>query len=102
MIVYVITYHGPNSRLFGNISNDYWAYKAIDNIGQDLENMMTLFLVDFLSIIISAIALWYTCKIDIFKSLGELQKEFWPGFCVIIGSNLIVVCFEIYCLNITN
>ena len=99
MIVYVVTYYGPNSCLFGNISNDYWAYEAIDNIGKDLENMMNLFLVDFLSIIISAIALWYTCKIDIFKSLRELQKEFWPGFCVIIGSNLIVVCFEVYLLN---
>ena len=99
MIVYMVTYYGPNAHLFGNISNDYWAYKAIDNISQDVENMMTLFLIDFLSTIISTIALWYTCKINIFKSLGELQKEFWPGFCVIIGSNLIVVCFEIYHLN---
>ena len=94
-------YYGPNASLFGNISNSYWAFIAIKDVHQMLQNMIMYFLADFSSLIISASVLWYYCHINIFKVFLGLQQEFWPGFSVLLGGLLVMVGSESNSYNIT-
>ena len=91
ILVFSIAYYGPNAHLFGNISNSYWTYIAIEDITQTLGNMILFFLVDFSSVIISAVILWYFCNINLLKVFLALLEEFGNGFCIIIVSSLTLV-----------
>ena len=91
VIVVVVAYLGPNSKLFGNISNNYWTYTPIDNLQETLENMMLLFLIDFSSTILSSIILWCSCKINLWKVFVVLHNEFGKAFCVSLGYIVLVV-----------
>ena len=91
VIVVVVAYLGPNSKLFGNISNNYWTYKPIDNLQETLENMMLLFVIDFSSTILSSIILWCLCKINLWKVFVVLHNEFGKAFCVSLGYIVLVV-----------
>ena len=85
-LVFIAAYYGPNSHLMGNIGNSYWGYIAIGDVEQALTNMVILFLVDFSSCISSAVILWATCEINLWKAFYELQAEFdklW--FCICLG-----------------
>ena len=79
ILVFSIAYYGPNAHLFGNISNSYWTYIAIEDITQTLGNMILFFLVDFSSVIISAVILWYFCNINLLKVFLALLEEFGNG-----------------------
>ena len=96
ILVFVSAYFGPNAELFGNISNSYWSYKAVMDIHQTLGDMMLFFLIDFSSTILCAFILWYSCKINLLKVFGVLQKEFGTSFCVLLGYTLLVVCQNIF------
>ena len=91
ILAFGVTYFGPNAHLFGNISNSYWTYVAIEDIWLTLGNMTLFFLVDFSSIIVSAIILWFSCKINLLKVFMALLEEFGIGFCLIIAFGLTVV-----------
>ena len=80
ILAFGVTYFGPNAHLFGNISNSYWTYVAIEDIWLTLGNMTLFFLVDFSSIIVSAIILWFFCKINLLKVFMALLEEFGIGF----------------------
>ena len=91
VIVVVVAYLGPNSKLFGNISNNYWTYKPIENLQETLENMMLLFLIDFSSTILCSIILWCSCKINLWKVFVVIHNEFGKAFCVSLGYIVLVV-----------
>ena len=92
ILVFTVTYFGPNARLFGNIANSYWTYVAIEDIALTLGNMTLFFLVDFSSIIVSAVVLWCSCNINLFKVFMALLEEFWIDFCLVLSFGLTVVC----------
>ena len=91
LIVVVVAYFGPNSKLFGNISNNYWTYKPIDNLQETLENMMLLIVIDFSSTILCSIILWCSCKINLWKVFVVLHNEFGMAFCVSLGYIVLMV-----------
>ena len=103
MLVLIGASYGPNSGLIGNIGNAYWHYEKLEDITETLKNMMYLFLVDFSSTIVSAIILWLSCGINLFRAFHELQREFGKIFCLILGNGLLVVCVSclelIFCLG---
>ena len=91
ILVIAVAYYGPNASILGNIGNSYWAYTAIDNIDQTLENMVMFFLIDFSSTLLSSCILWVICRINLWSVFLELQKEFGRCFCLILGTMLITV-----------
>ena len=93
ILVFSVAYFGPNANLFGNISNSYWNYVAIEDIALTLGNMTLFFLVDFSSIIVSALILWYFCNINLMKVLMVFLEEFGIDFGLILSFGLIVVCY---------
>ena len=92
IFVFVSAYFGPNAELFGNISNSYWTYKAVEDIHHTLKNMAVLFIVDFSSTIFSSLILWRSCQINLYKVFVVIQKEFGTAFSALLGYILLVVC----------
>ena len=91
ILAFVCTYFGPNGHLFGNVLNGYWNFIRTEDIYQKLYKWTLYFLVDFSSMIVTAISLWYAFKINVFKALLDLQQEFLPVFIVVLGSLLNLV-----------
>ena len=91
ILVTALAYFSPIGVIIGNISNSYWAYHSIEDIGVTLQKMGVFFLVDFTSTISSASILWFSCKINLWKAILVLQKEFFRGFMLILGLYLLAV-----------
>ena len=91
LLIFVLAYYGPNSTLFGNISNTYWGFTPIENIDETIQNMFIFFLVDFSSTVVSAILLRSFCKINLWKVFLVIQKEFGVTFCAILGDFVLLV-----------
>ena len=89
--VFAMASYGPNSGLFGGIGSSRWGNTAIGDIDQAIENMLFFFLIDFSSTIASAVILWFSCRINLWKAFNELQKEFRKIFCFFIGFGLTAV-----------
>ena len=95
ILVFSLAYYTPIGAIVGNISNDYWAYHAIDDIGKTLRKMVLFFLVDFTSTFASATILWFSCKINLWNVFAVLQKEFFKAFNLTLGFLLLAVCYMI-------
>ena len=91
LLVLGVTYIGPNGHLFGNILNSYWTYTAIENIDQYLMNNVVLLLVDLSSTSVTCIALWFFCKLNMWKVFLNLQKEFGHIFFILLARFYTVV-----------
>ena len=91
LLIFVLAYYGPNATLFGNISNNYWGFTPIENIGETIQNMFIFFLVDFSSTVVSAILLKSFCMINLWKVFLVIQKEFGVTFCAILGDFVLLV-----------
>ena len=91
IFVIALAFYGPNGNIIGNVGNSYWAFNAIEDIHQTLYSMGLFFLVDFSSTLVSAAILWFTCRINSWKALNEMQKEFGKSFCLVQIYTLVVV-----------
>ena len=72
-----MAYHGPNGELIGNVKLTIWQYKAVKDINKFLKNVFFLFAIDFFSGVVNWLLFWTTCKFNCFKTLKDIQKEFW-------------------------
>ena len=72
-IVYAIgismAYYGYNGTILGNVKNDYWGYKAIDDMGYLFQIMFLLFGVDVLSTLINSFVLSSFTNVNLFQEL---------------------------------
>ena len=86
-----VTYFGPNGNLYGNIRRSIWTFTAIKNINETLANTLKFFVVDFMSTIFCAAILWVLCRINLWNTLLQLQKEFGRFFIMILSWLMISV-----------
>ena len=77
IICMLMGWYGGNGEILGNIKLTIWHYAAIDNLGVFLQNLLLFLFVDFMSFVTNGILLWTTVKINIFKTLQILQRDFW-------------------------
>ena len=45
-IGFAMAYYGPNSTIIGNVKNEYWDYKKVDDVSHLFHMMLLLFGVD--------------------------------------------------------
>jgi hypothetical protein len=76
-IILVITYVGPNGDIMGNIKNDSWQYRKIDDIIIPVAKLGAFLLVDCLRIILSSIILSKYCNISLFSEYCRLMEIYW-------------------------
>ena len=72
-----MAYHGPNGEMIGNVKLTIWQFEAVKDINKFLENVFFLFAIDLLGGVVNGLLLWTTCQINCFKTLKNMQKEFW-------------------------
>lgn len=62
--VIMISYHGPNFGVLGNIGSSIWQFRKIENIDYLLFVAIEMFVVDFMSAILAGIVFWNLCSIN--------------------------------------
>ena len=77
ILCFLLGYYGPNAEYLGNIQLTLWQFQAVTNVRTFLETLFLLVSIDLMSGIFNGLILWKICKINIFKTLLEIQKEFW-------------------------
>ena len=77
ILCFLLGYYGPNAEWLGNIQLTLWQFQGVTNVRTFLETLFLLVSIDFMSGIINGLILWKICKINIFKTLLDIQKEFW-------------------------
>ena len=91
VIVFGMAYYTPVGIVIGNVSNGYWAFKAVDDINSSLAKMAIFFLVDFSSTIVSGMILWLACSISLRTVFVQLQREFFKPFIVNLAYTVVAV-----------
>ena len=94
LMTVALAFHGPNADMIGNISNEYWAYSAIEDINNTLEVMGTYLFVDFSSLIVCTIVLGIFCRINFLAAIMVIQKEFGVGICLILSRVVTLVSLK--------
>ena len=84
-------YYGPNSSLLGNINNDMWQFKKVEDIEHFLTNVLIIFFTDLCSVSVSVLVLWTFCRINFFKAIMAIEKEFSLVMVIILGYLVFVV-----------
>ena len=72
-----MAYNGPNGELIGNVKLTLWQYQAVKDFNKHLEKVFFLFAIDSIGLVVNGLLLWTTCKLNILKTLKNIQKEFW-------------------------
>ena len=73
---FLMAYYGPNAELIGNVKLTIWQYQAVADVNKFLESIFLFLAINFFNGV-TGLLLWTTCKINCFKTLKNMQKEFW-------------------------
>ena len=84
LITVLIAYYGPNGDIIGNIRNDLWQYKSIDQIDKLVLAVLFMFVIDLFSAIIAGIWLWKMCSVHFLREACKVMDIYW----IIIASNI--------------
>ena len=79
-IVYAIGiamgYFGFNGTILGDVKNDYWGYRPVDDIGYLFQIMILLFGVDFFSTLINSFTLSILTEVALFREFSRIMKRY--------------------------
>ena len=92
---FAIAYYGPNSGILGNIGNDYWTFRKVNDITPLVKSALTMSLIDFLSAIITMIVLWKCCRINAIQQCCKVLKKYWQILSIQSAMNVNKVNFNL-------
>lgn len=91
-IVYAIgffmAYYGSNGHILGNVKNDYWDYKKVEEVGYLFQMMILLFGVDTLSVFVNFVILSTRTNINIFTESCRILKKYWYFIAIKYAENM--------------
>ena len=76
-ICFAMAYYGPNANLIGNVRNDFWQYKAVNDAGWTFVVMFGMFAMDLVSLFLNAGIIWVTCNINLLKEICIILQKYW-------------------------
>ena len=76
-IGFAMAYYGPNSGILGNVGNDYWDYKKVDNVEHLFRMMLLHFGMDSFSLIVNAFILRNLTDVNLNDEVGATIKKYW-------------------------
>ena len=82
MVCFIVAYYGPNAEVLGNIKNDYWQYKAVDDPMDLIQNLLLLVGVDSVMLVIITIILYCCCNVNLFYVYMFILKEYGATFAI--------------------
>ena len=84
----ILSYYGPNSKILGNIQNDYWQYKIIHDLGELVLSVLFMAVVDSFSAIFVGYWLWKSCSINFLRESCCLIADIWEVPTIMIAMYL--------------
>ena len=93
-ISFLMCFYGPNAELMGNIKSSYFQNIPVTDIDLFIENVAMFLGVELITIFVSVISLWMTCRINMFRAYLALQKEFWVMMTVYLAYTIYLVSFR--------
>jgi len=85
---FAMAYYGPNAGILGNIGNDYWTFRKVDDITRIVKSALTMSLIDFLSAVTAITVLWKYCRINALKECCKVFKKYWQILCIHAAMNV--------------
>ena len=76
-ICFAMAYYGPNANLIGNVRNDYWHYKAVDDASWTFIVMFGMFAMDLVSFFLNAGIIRFKCNVNLFKETCIVLHKYW-------------------------
>ena len=74
---FTTAYYGPNAEILGNIGNDYWTYKKVNDITPLVKSALIMSLIDFFSAVAATIVLWKCCRINAIQKCCKVFRKYW-------------------------
>ena len=91
LITMMLAYYGPNAEILGNIQFGCWQFRKIEDIGEVVIAIMTMFLIDSSSVLIGFYWLWKSCSMNALDKTFKVIRERWDAIVGIIANFLIYV-----------
>lgn len=76
-IGFSMAYYGPNGKLIGNVGNDYWGYRKVDDASLTLLMMFGLFSFDVICLLLNSVILWVFCSVNLFHEFCMKMEIYW-------------------------
>ena len=86
-----MAYYGPNKNNLGAIGCTIWHHKKVDDLGAFLEPVVEMALIDFISVVIAGVSLWWYCRINLWKMYCKVIKDYWTYMVYWGGTTISVV-----------
>lgn len=90
-IMFSMAYFGPNAEIMGNIKNDYWQYKKVEDVTIPLSKIGVFLFIDLLRIMLSSFILWKCCRINFFSEYCRMMDIYWKAITSYIALYLLAV-----------
>ena len=87
-IGFAMAYFGPNAHLIGNVKNDFWAYKKVEDVGRLFAIQFLLFGIDSCSVALNAILLSKFGDVALINELFKAVKRYWMIFIIRLGQSI--------------
>ena len=70
-------YYGYNSTILGNVQNDYWGYKKVDDIGYLFRMMLLLFGFDAFCVLANSFILSIWTDVSLLRECCRILNRYW-------------------------
>ena len=76
-IGFALAYWGPNSTLIGNVRGSHFGLKEVQDAQHLYLVLFQMFGIDVCAMIVSAIALWIFCSINLIREFCNIIQKYW-------------------------
>ena len=90
-VSFVVAYYGPNAEIIGNVKNDYWQYKRVDDVFEKLSKILIFILFDSVRGMVFGLIMWWICRLNMLKIYCTIIYEYGLLLLVYISGALVVV-----------
>ena len=81
-MMFSFAYYGYNATILGNVKNEYWGYRLVDDVPYLFQMMILLFAVDALSAWVNSFIISTVTKTSLFRQCCRIMKRYWHFFAV--------------------
>ena len=89
-IGFAMAYYGPNASILGNVKNNYWGYKQVDDATYLFLIMVLLSALDSLSLLINIGILLKLTNVNLYRQFLYVIKKYWHLIGVTFAWNMCV------------
>jgi hypothetical protein len=89
----LMAYYGPNGTILGNVRNNCWDYKAIEDLTGLLGAVFRMFSLDVLAFAITVVLLWKYSSVNGIKVVLKEIRYYGTFICVTLSGGVLKVCF---------